>query len=191
VGGLATAADAPGGDTAAAALYRDGVKVADADSAWTDFEVTPGAADYRLDLTTSRVDDEWAFAARTDTSWSFRSATTAMATPLSLLQLDYAVPVDAHNAVGAGRTHTIGLAVRAQDGQPAPRGVALRVEVSYDDGRHWSGAAVQDRGHNAFRATVTRPSGHGDAYVTLRVTARDRLGNSVRQTVQRAYLQRG
>jgi hypothetical protein len=27
--------------------------------------------------------------------------------------------------------------------------------------------------------------------VTLRVTARDRLGNSVRQTVQRAYLQRG
>ncbi|XES00231.1 hypothetical protein HEP87_58860 [Streptomyces sp. S1D4-11] len=65
------------------------------------------------------------------------------------------------------------------------------MEVSYDDGRHWGGAAVQDRGHNEFRATVTRPSGHGDAYVTLRVTARDRLGNSVRQTVQRAYLQRG
>jgi subtilisin family serine protease len=191
VGGFATAADAPGGDTAAAALYRDGVKVADADSAWTDFEVTPGAADYRLDLTTSRVDDEWAFGTRTDTSWGFRSATTATATPLSLLQLDYDVPVDAHNAVGAGRTHTIGLAVRAQDGQPAPRGVSLRVEVSYDDGRHWSGAAVKDRGHNAFRATVTRPSGHGDAYVTLRVTARDRLGNSVRQTVERAYLQRG
>ncbi|MFF4130598.1 S8 family serine peptidase [Streptomyces mirabilis] len=191
VGGLATAADAPGGDTAAAALYRDGAKVADADSAWTDFEVSPGAADYRLDLTTSRVDDEWAFATRTDTSWSFRSATTATATPLSLLQLDYDVPVDAYNAVRAGRTHTIGLAVRAQDGQPAPQGVSLRVEVSYDDGRHWGGAAVQGRGHNAFRATVTRPSGHGDAYVTLRVTARDRLGNSVRQTVQRAYLQRG
>jgi len=39
---------------------------------------------------------------------------------------------------------------------------------------------------------VERPSlRHGDAYVTLRVTATDAAGNSVRQTVVRAYLQRG
>jgi len=191
VGGLATAADAQEGDAAAAVLYRDGVQVGDAEGAWADFEVRPGTSDYRLDLTTSRVSDEWAFANRTDTSWSFRSGTTDKATLLPLLQLDYDVPVDAHNAVRAGRTHIIGLAVRAPDGLPVPRGVSLRAEVSYDGGRHWSSAETRDRGHNAFRATVTRPSGHGNAYVTLRVTARDNLGNRVRQTVQRAYLQRG
>jgi hypothetical protein len=32
---------------------------------------------------------------------------------------------------------------------------------------------------------------HGDAYVTLRVTATDAVGNSVQQTVNRAYLHHG
>ncbi|MDN3027544.1 S8 family serine peptidase [Streptomyces sp. S.PB5] len=190
VGGLDTKADGQRGDTAAAALYRDGVKVADADSAWTDFEVSPDPSDYRLDLTTSRADDEWAFGTRTDTSWSFHSAGTSGTTRLPLLQLDYDVPLDAHNTVHAARTHTIGLSVRAQDGLPAPRDVSLRVEVSYDDGRHWSSTRVKARGHNTFAATVTGPSGHGDRYVTLRATARDSAGHSVRQTVQRAYLLR-
>ena len=43
-----------------------------------------------------------------------------------------------------------------------------------------------------FTATVKRPSYiHGDAYVTLRVTATDAASNSVQQTVDRAYLHRG
>ncbi|MFF2851056.1 S8 family serine peptidase [Streptomyces sp. NPDC058001] len=179
------------GDTAAAVLYRDGVKAGESEGAWADFEVRPGTADYRLDVTTSRQPDEWAFGPRTDTSWSFRSGTTDKAAPLPLLQLDYDVPVGADNAVRAGRSHTIGLSVRAQNGLPAPRGVSVRVEASYDDGKHWSGAVVKDRGSRGFTATVARPSGHGDRYVTLRVTARDGLGNSVRQTVERAYLHRG
>ncbi|MFJ6572723.1 S8 family serine peptidase [Streptomyces sp. NPDC091292] len=178
-------------DSAAAVLYRDGVKTGEAEGAWANFEVQPGTADYRLDLTTSRASGEWAFGTRTDTSWSFRSGTTDKAAPLPLLQLDYDVPVDADNAVRAGRSHTIGLSVRAQNGLPAPRGVSVRVEASYDDGRHWSGAPVKDRGSRGFTATVVRPSGHGDRYVTLRVTARDSQGNTVRQTVERAYLHRG
>jgi hypothetical protein len=193
-GGIGTSggAKAAQGDSAAAVLYRNGRKTAEADSAWTDFEVPSGAADYRLDLTTSRESQEWAYGTGTETSWSFRSGSAGTATVLPLLQLDYDVPVDAYNAVRSGRTHTVGLSVRAQDALAAPRGVSVQVEASYDDGGSWSRAEVKDRGHNVFEAAVKKPPRvRGDAYVTLRVTARDAAGNSVRQTVQRAYLHRG
>ncbi|MEV8421125.1 S8 family serine peptidase [Streptomyces niveus] len=192
IGVSGTADDGEQGDTAAAVLYRDGKKTAEADSAWTDFPVPSGAADYRLDLTTSRKSPEWAYATATDTSWSFRSGAAGGATTLPLLQLDYDVPVDAHNAVGRGRSHTVGLTVRAQDGLPGPRGVTVKVEASYNDGKSWERATVNSRGSDGFSARIDRPDRQrGDAYVTLRVTAEDSSGNRVRQTVERAYLHRG
>ncbi|MER6066576.1 hypothetical protein ABT167_36570 [Streptomyces sp. NPDC001792] len=176
------------GDTTSAVLYRDGHKLIETDSAWTDMEVPADAARYRLKLTTSRNLPDWKYGVATATSWSFASARTDTATPLPLLQFDYQVPVDAHNTLRAGRTHAIGVHVRAQDGLSAPRGVTIRVEASYDDGRTWRTAEVTDRGHNAFRARVAGPSQSAAvAWVTLRVTARDAAGNTVRQTVQRAY----
>ncbi|MFD4765751.1 S8 family peptidase [Streptomyces niveus] len=192
IGSSGTADTGEQGDTAAAVLYRDGKKAAEADSAWTDFPVPSDAADYRLDLTTSRKSPEWAYASATDTSWSFRSGAADGATTLPLLQLDYDVPVDAHNAVGRGRSHTVGLTVRAQDGLPGPRGVTVKVEASYNDGKSWERATVKSRGSDGFSARIDRPDRlRGDAYVTLRVTAEDSSGNRVRQTVERAYLHRG
>ncbi|MEU6853327.1 S8 family serine peptidase [Actinacidiphila alni] len=184
--------DPPDGDSASAALFRNGTLVGTADSPWTDVEVAPGSAGFRLDVTTSRVSPEWEYATGTSTSWWFRSGSTAQAALLPLLQVDYAVPVDARNAVRAGRSHTVGLTVRAQDGAAVPKGVEVEVQASYDDGRTWTTARVDSRGHNAFDARLTR-SGHGkgDAYVTLRVTAHDAAGDRVRQTVTRAYLWRG
>ncbi|MFF3749239.1 S8 family serine peptidase [Streptomyces sp. NPDC002018] len=191
--GAGTGGEAVEGDTGSAALYRDGRKVGEADGAWGDFEVAPGKGDFRLDLSTARVSGEWAFGTRTATSWSFRSDTTAERKPLPLLQLDYDVRADAYNTVKGGRTHDIGLTVRGQEGLPAPSGLTVRVDASYDDGRTWRKAArVGERGQNGFTATLDRPAKQrGDAYVTLRVTATDRAGNSVRQTVERAYLLRG
>lgn len=192
IGTSGTAAAGDRGDTAAAVLHRDGKKIAEADSAWTDFAVPSGAADYRLDLTTSRNSPEWAYGTATDTSWSFRSGAAGHETTLPLIQLDYDVPVDADNAVGRGRVHTVGLTVRAQDALPAPRGVTVKVEASYDDGRSWERATVKSRGSGDFSAKIERPGRQrGDAYVTLRVTAEDSSGNRVRQTVERAYLHRG
>lgn len=192
IGGFGTAEAREPGDTAAAVLYRDGKKTAEADGAWTDFTVPSGAADYRLDLTTSRTSPEWAYGTATDTSWLFRSGAAGKTATLPLLQLDYDVPVDAYNAVGRGRSHTVGLTVRAQDGLPAPRGVNVKVEASYNDGKSWERATVRSRGAGDFSAKIARPERQrGDAYVTLRVTAEDSSGNRVRQTVERAYLQRG
>jgi hypothetical protein len=182
------------GDTATAAVYRDGKLVAESDNgAWGDLEVPAGDAEYRLDLTTARDSADWHFAPSTHTSWTFRSDTTAGPVELPLLQVDYDVPVDAQNAVGPARTHTLGIDVRMQDGTAAPRGVALKVETSYDDGQSWTTARTARRGADGrFTATVERPERlRGDTYVTLRVSATDASGNSVQQTVQRAYLQHG
>ncbi|MCD0483515.1 S8 family serine peptidase [Streptacidiphilus sp. ASG 303] len=182
------------GDTAVAELYRNGEKVARSTAgAWGDFEVAAGMADYRLDLRTARTSGNWRFATNTTTSWAFRSDTAADVALLPLLDVDYAVPVDANNAVGPQRAHTFGLDVRLPDGLPAPRGVKLTLEASYDDGRTWATAATAGQGGGGhFTATVERPSrSHGDAFVTLRVTATDAAGDSVRQTIDRAYLHRG
>ncbi|MFE4550955.1 S8 family peptidase [Streptomyces sp. NPDC056785] len=186
----AAAADQP--DTATAELYRNGKRIAASDNgAWGDIEVPAGDAAYRLDLATARVSDDWDFATGTRTSWTFRSGTAATTAMLPLLQVDYSVPVDARNAVGRGRTHRLGLTVRMQDGMKAPSGVTLKAETSYDGGRTWTTASTTREG-GGFSATVTRPAHvHGDAYVTLRVTARDAAGDTVRQTVDRAYLHPG
>ncbi|MFI8008143.1 S8 family serine peptidase [Streptomyces sp. NPDC086010] len=191
VGGFGSGA--AGDDTAKAVLYRDGEPIFTSDTgAWNDVEVPSGQAAYRLDLTTARTSPDWRFGTGTRTSWSFTSGTRSEPTPLSLLQLDYDVPVDLRNAVGSGRTHRLGVGVRAQDGAPAPRGVALKAEFSYDDGANWSRAKTVRRGDGTFSITVERPSRvRGDALVSLRMTATDSSGASVRQTVDRAFLHRG
>ncbi|MGY4916335.1 S8 family peptidase [Streptomyces sp. 900116325] len=192
-GGVGTGVTAAAvNDTATAALYRNGKRIAESDQgAWGNFEVPAGDAEYRMDLTTARTSDDWRFGTGTRTSWTFRSDTAARPALLPMLQVDYTVPVDARNAVGSQRRHTLGLDVRMQDGLAAPRGVTLKVETSYDDGRTWATATTARKG-SGFTAVVERPARtHGDAYVTLRVTAKDAAGNTVRQTVDRAYLQRG
>ncbi|MEU3184237.1 S8 family peptidase [Streptomyces sp. NPDC006923] len=191
-GGIGTSATpaAEQGNAVSARLYRNGKKTADAPDAWADFEVAPGKADYRLDLSTSRDAADWTFGTRTETSWSFRSDTAAGETILPLLQLDYDVPADEHNTVTARRGHELGLTVRGQDGLSAPRGVTVQVETSYDNGKTWTKEVrAKDRGQNRFTTTVERPGRtRGDIYVTLRVTAADSAGNKIRQTVERAYL---
>ncbi|MET7598277.1 S8 family serine peptidase [Streptomyces sp. NPDC005481] len=179
-------------DLATARLYRDGRQIAESGiGAWGDIEVPAGDAAYRLDLTTGRDSGDWAFGTRTHTSWAFRSDTTAQKSRLPLLQVDYDVPVDARNAVSRAKTHSLELAVRMQDGMASPQGVKVQVEASYDDGRTWVVATTTRKGHG-FTSAVERPSRvRGDAYVTLRVTAKDADGNSVEQRVDRAYLHPG
>ncbi len=101
------------------------------------------------------------------------------------------MPVDAGNAVGRTRAHSVGLTVRAHGGMIDPRDVSLKVEASYDDGRTWCTARITRRVHGSCFATVVELPAHlhRDSFVTLRVTAADASGNSVRVT--RAYLHRG
>ncbi|CCH17672.1 S8 family peptidase [Micromonospora lupini] len=171
-------------DTVEARLSRDGQQIADLSDGWAPVPTTAAAARYRLDVTTRRASDQWRYATRTDTAWQFTSARPAgdAAVPLSLLQVDYRVPADLLGAVPGHRPHQLGLTLRQPRGVVAPTGTSLRVEVSFDEGVTWRAAPTRGSG---TRWTATVPAGRGT--VSLRVHATDRAGNSVDQTVLRAY----
>ncbi|MFJ9943006.1 hypothetical protein [Streptomyces erythrochromogenes] len=59
-----------------------------------------------------------------------------------------------------------------------------RVEVSYDDGATWQRSDAERRGA-AWRTSLKAPKKAG--FVSLRVTARASAGNSVAQTITRAF----
>ncbi|GAA2849540.1 peptidase [Actinoplanes cyaneus] len=153
-------------DRSAARLYRDGTLISETRDAWRDIAVPAGAATYRLAVTTERGGDEWQYGRSTSTEWTFRSS---RAGALPMLRIGYAAPVSLGGAATT-RPHLLGVTV------PGARSVA--VSVSLDEGRSWR-SAYADGG----RFVV--PAGTGT--VSLRVTAADRDGNTVRQTVLRAY----
>lgn len=85
--------------------------------------------------------------------------------------------VDEQGRAPAGRLFPLRLPARHQPGATASRLVALEVEASSDDGATWRAAP-----------TTFTPAGAGVAgFTSLRITARDADGNSVVQTVIRAY----
>jgi len=187
-GGIGTSSTEAPHDTVTATLYRDGTKLTDLNTTWTDAEIPAAPANYRLELRTSRTSPDWDYATKTATTWSFRSSPADQPTALPLLQLDYAVPVDAHNTVTGAGYYGVIIAARAQRGAPSPHHPKMRVEISYDDGRTWHTANTRAHGHDSVRATLNRPHHSGDtAYATVRVTAQDSTGNSVQQTVHRAW----
>jgi subtilisin family serine protease len=155
-------------DQTSARLFQDGRLVASALSAWDEFGVSPNPATYRLEVTTARSAPEWLYGTRTETAWTFRSQRVEHAV-LPLLNVDYHIDADLNNK--AQRVTRIGF-------EPS-RTASVRAWLSHDDGRTWTELRL-DRRHQAV-------VWHQRGFVTLRVRATDRTGNSVEQTVLRAY----
>jgi subtilisin family serine protease len=151
--------DAP--DPVAATLWRDGKVLAELPDAWQDVATTKGTAAYKLRLTTGRGGEDWQYGTRTATEWTFRSGADG---PLPLLHVSY----DAPRTVAP---HLLRLGFSAKLS-------SLRVEVSADDGTSWRPAVTV--GDAAWIPGGRTP-------VSLRVTAKDRGGDTVTQTVIRAY----
>jgi hypothetical protein len=61
---------------------------------------------------------------------------------------------------------------------------AATLEVSYDDGATWRAVRLQRSG-SGWSGRLDAPA--SAEYVSVRATARDTAGNSVSQTVQRAF----
>ncbi|MFI7111531.1 S8 family peptidase [Nonomuraea sp. NPDC050227] len=158
-------------DTASARFFRDGTLVAERDAAWGAFPAAPQEAAYRLELSTRRTSEEWTTAIATETAWTFRSKPGDRVLPL--LQVDYDVRPE--------RPGLVGFAVRHQEGVTGARAKDLKLELSYDDGATWRRQPVIPLGGGRYDAIVLRP------HPSLRVTATDSAGNTVQQTVIRAY----
>jgi subtilisin family serine protease len=154
-------------DKSSAQLYRNGKLVADLPDTWRDVAVPAGDATYKLTLATSRdIGADWTYGTSTNTEWSFRSRRSGS---LPLLQVSYGAPV-ALDGTATVRSHLLGVKV--------PGARSVRVETSSDSGKTWKVASWKG-------SSVLVPAGHGT--VSLRVTATDSDGNSVRQTILEAY----
>ncbi|MBQ1071896.1 S8 family serine peptidase [Micromonospora sp. C31] len=172
-------------DTARTALYRDGVLVGEIpEPAYGGFDVPPGAADYRLEVSSKRSFTD--LATEVAATWTFRSRHVAGDDPAALpaSAIRFAPRLDGDNAAPAGRSFTIPVQVRRQPGAPSARVAALTVDASYDGGKTWQRARVRGGG-DGWTATVRHPAGIG--HVSLRATARDTAGNTVTQRVIQAY----
>jgi hypothetical protein len=93
-------------------------------------------------------------------------------------------PVDQTNTAPAGKATTLGLTVTRQKGSAAKAAKTLTVDVSYDDGKTWKKAVVKGSGAT-WTIGVTHPKAAG--FVSLRVLLTDQAGNTLKQTVKRAY----
>ncbi|MEU2165300.1 S8 family serine peptidase [Streptomyces sp. NPDC019208] len=138
---------------------------------------------YRLVVDNDRAAWTHPYSTHTTTEWRFTSAATGSdaAEVLPLIQLDYGVDTD--RAGLADRR--AGLTVTASHLPGTASAMdKVSVEISYDDGATWQRSALDRRGAG-WRTGLRAPKSAD--FVSLRVTARDRAGNSVSQTITRAF----
>ncbi|MEV4161951.1 hypothetical protein [Nonomuraea dietziae] len=164
------------------ALYRDGELFAEHPAVGgKGFRVPPGAADYRLVVETERGAPA-ALSTRTSTAWTFRSehAEGDDPLPLPVSVVRFSPALDARNTARSGGIYRIPVRVERQRGSTVGEVRDLTVEVSFDDGATWNPAQIRKG-----RVTVRHPAAAG--FVSLRARAADAAGNTVEQTVIRAY----
>ncbi|MEU5322285.1 S8 family serine peptidase [Streptomyces sp. NPDC021056] len=168
-------------DTAKGKLYADGQLVGDtALGGYGAFTVPAAKSSYRLVVDTQRTADWAAYSTSTHTEWSFVSAHTDQQTALGVLSVDYDVAgLNLLNSAEAGHTSKLGLSVRNQSGGVTAG--SLKAWVSYDDGTSWKEVKVKNG-----KAELKHPK-KSAGFVSLRVRAADRDGNTVDQTVVRAF----
>jgi hypothetical protein len=176
-----------GTDEVRLSLERNGVAVGATTLPTLQLTVPPDAATYALHLSVQRTADWWTTSTATESTWTFRSARPAAGATdvLPLLQLDYMLGTDLRNTVTAQGRYP--LVVRSGY-QPGARGrgpVTVRMELSYDDGRHWT--RVDGHGFGGLQVFMMPAAPSGAAFASIRATATDTRGNRLDQTVQRAW----
>ena len=150
------------------------------DMAW--FAVPDATADYRLTAQATRTADWWPLSPTVSADWTFRSSAADEGSALPLLTVRFDPVVDLHNRLPGGQVVTFPAYV-ARQGSDAARITSLTVEVSYDDGQTWQPAAVTATGDH-WSVQVDHPA---TGYASLRARATDADGDTVEQTVLRAY----
>ncbi|MFI5709637.1 S8 family peptidase [Kribbella sp. NPDC051620] len=172
-----------GGVTLNTALYQ-GTTLVSEGSDFVSTEVSPDKLPYRLVVDTTRDLPGRPYSPRTRTEWGFNSdnADYRYLETLPLIQLDYGVSTDLSGR--ASRRTDIAVTPSHLAGA-AGAGVisTVTLDVSYDDGAHWKTLSLRHSG-NDWIGRLDAPSKAG--FVSLRAVARDKAGNSVSQTIDRA-----
>ncbi|MEH0841246.1 S8 family serine peptidase [Micromonospora sp. CPCC 205711] len=173
------------GGSVQVSLYRDGVKIGDGSQAPWSWQVPAQPGDYRL-AATFRSDPAFTLSTVVDAEWTFKSAhvSDGELVKLPMTAIRYTPELDIDNRAPAGRPFAIPVSLDRQVGAAPGQTTALTVEASFDDGETWQQLTVRRSGEKAV-AWVRNPAGTG--FVSLRAAATDTSGNTVKQTVIRAY----
>ncbi|MDX2709324.1 serine protease, partial [Streptomyces sp. PA03-6a] len=145
--------------------------------------LAPERLPYRLVVDNDRAEWTHPYSTHTLTEWNFTSAATGSesAESLPLIQLDYSVDTD--KAGRADRHAKLTVTASHLPGTTAAIGKPS-LEVSYDNGKTWQRVGL-DRSGSGWLTGLHAPKSAG--FATLRVTARDNAGNTVSQTITRAF----
>lgn len=111
-------------------------------------------------------------------TWTFESAPTDTVEPLPLSAVRFTPEVDDSGSAVRGKQE-VPVFLQGHEGKPVPA-QELSVEVSYDEGTDWNPARVVDG-----KIVLNHPDGAQS--VSLRANATDEQGNTVEQTVIKAY----
>jgi hypothetical protein len=147
-------------------------------------------ADYRLVLDAKRANAWSSYSTETLTTWTFASRRPAAGKDEhpALPQVDYDLALDELNRAADQSAYTFRLSVGHVPGATGPAFRSTQSWVSFNDGGTWKKIDLVDLGDGSFQATVAHPRvANTTGAVSLRVKATDRAGNSIDQTLYRAY----
>jgi hypothetical protein len=169
--------------TGSIGLYRNGTLVGtEASPMSASFPVPADAAAYRLVAEANQTASWWPLSTKVTSTWTFRSGAADNGKALPLLTARFDPAVDVRNRAPGGVPFTFPAYV-ARQGSDTLGTKTFTVDVSYDDGQTWRPAAVMSAGDH-FNVRVNHPA---TGYASLRAKATDKAGNTVEQTVIRAY----
>ncbi|MFC5175428.1 S8 family peptidase [Nocardioides taihuensis] len=146
--------------------------------------IPAGRHDIRVVAEARRHNRFWRLSDRVHTEWTFRSAPPEDAWDvLPMLGVDYGIRLSSTNQAPAGR---VGLDVdfTMPRGLPAPTITRHQVAVSWDGGDTWRAVRPQHCGDDSCHLVLHNRAGR---HASLRVSATDQAGRTVRQTVLHAY----
>ncbi|MFD4874964.1 S8 family serine peptidase [Streptomyces sp. NPDC058420] len=176
------------GMTQTTAVYQDGTLVdRNTDSTAYDWEAPADEHTYKVVTDTALDPARWELSTRGHAEWTFDSAATPADrwTFLPLLNLAFDIDTDlAGDVRGSGGRVPVGIGASYVMGAPDTGTiVGGTLQVSYDDGKSWRSVKLSG-GDASWRGTLTVP--RGARYISLRASASDDQGGSVRQEIIRA-----
>ncbi len=176
------------GDIGNLRLSRDGELLGE--NAWPfgAFEVPSEAGTYTLEQNTMKIGSKvWARSTSVNSVWKFTSKLdeSVYSQGIPILFPRYDLPEDGLKTLAATDGQHIGLTATGHAGYTPAALTSAKLSYSYDGGTTWTEARVSQQG-GSWTATVNHAGATGKP-VTLKTELTDANGNSVTQTVVRAY----
>ncbi|TXS55025.1 S8 family serine peptidase [Streptomyces sp. t39] len=153
------------------------------------WDADPAERTYRVVTDTTLDPERWRLAVKGHAEWTFRSAETPSdrQTVLPLINLGFDIDTDLSGDVRGGKRLGLGIFAEYVEGaERTGRITGGTLEVSFDDGKTWTTVRLDGvRGKAAaWEGSVRVPSGAD--HISVRASASDDRGGSVKQEITRA-----